>query len=71
MANTDRTNNDRTPADATSPGRGKQGVDKAPGKETSITNEQFVPQTQKGKNKVDGDPNKESDQPLDHQDIRS
>lgn len=49
------------------PGHGPQGVDKAPGEETSEDNVQFVQQTQKGK-KVDGDPSKESDQPIE-QDI--
>ncbi len=46
----------------TNRGKGPQGVDKAPGEETSEENIQFTQQTQKGK-KVDGDPSKESDQP--------
>ncbi len=46
----------------TNRGKGPQGVDKAPGEETSEENVQFTQQTQKGK-KVDGDPSKESDQP--------
>jgi len=46
----------------TNNGKGPQGVDKAPGEETSEENVQFTQQTQKGK-KVDGDPSKESDQP--------
>jgi hypothetical protein len=33
--------------------RGMQGIDKAPGEETPDSTEQFVAQTQKGKNKVD------------------
>jgi hypothetical protein len=54
-------NNDKT--------RGMQGIDKAPGEETPDSTEQFIAQTQKGKNKVDGDPEKEEDRPLDRQDI--
>ncbi len=45
-------------------GRGPEGVDKAPGEETAQDTENVVAQTQKGKNKVDGDPTKETDQPL-------
>jgi hypothetical protein len=45
---------------------GPQGIDKAPGEETSQDIENVVAQTQKGKNKVDGDPEKESDQPIDN-----
>ena len=56
-------------ADKTNKGRGPQGIDKAPGEETPQNNEQFVAQTQKGKNKVDGDLSQESDRPLDEQDI--
>lgn len=46
-----------------------QGIDKAPGEEPSQGTDQFIAETQKGKNKVDGDPSKESDKPLDRQDI--
>ena len=46
-------------------GRGMQGIDKAPGEETPDTRENVTWETQKGKNKVDGDPSKESDQPID------
>ena len=49
--------------------RGPQGVDKAPGEETPTSSEQFISQTQKGKYKVDGDPSKKEDAPLDRQDI--
>ena len=48
---------------------GMQGIDKAPGEEPASGTEQFTPQTQKGKNKVDGDPSKVSDAPLPEQDI--
>lgn len=58
--------NDRLHTDT---GRGPQGVDKAPGEETSQNTENFVAQTQKGKNQVDGDPEKESDRPVEKQDI--
>jgi hypothetical protein len=46
---------------------GPEGVDKAPGEETSEDIENVVAQTQKGKNKDDGDPSKESDQPIDNE----
>ncbi len=46
------------------PGHGPQGVDKAPGEEPSQDNVQFEQQTQKGK-KVDADPSKENDKPID------
>lgn len=46
-------------------GHGPQGIDKAPGEETSQDIENMVSETQKGKNKVDGDPSQESDQPID------
>lgn len=48
-------------------GRGPQGTDKAPGEETSQDTENVVAQTQKGKNKVDGDPSKKSDQPIENE----
>lgn len=50
--------------DMTSKGHGRQGVDKAPGEETAQDLEDVVSDTQRGKNKVDGDPEKESDQPI-------
>jgi hypothetical protein len=50
------------------PGRGPQGIDKAPGEETSQENVQFTQETQKGK-KVDRDPSHAEDEPLDGQDI--
>lgn len=46
-------------------GHGQQGIDKAPGEETPQDIEPVVYESQKGKNKVDGDPEKESDQPID------
>ncbi len=46
--------------------RDRQGIDKAPGEEQREGPiENVVADTQKGKNKVDGDPSKESDQPID------
>jgi hypothetical protein len=48
-----------------------QGIDKAPGEEPAAAPEQFIAETQKGKNKVDGDPSQESDKPLDRQDLDS
>jgi len=59
------------PEEMANKGRGMQGIDKAPGEETAQATEQFIAQTQKGKNKVDGDPSKESDQPLNRQNISS
>jgi hypothetical protein len=50
--------------DKTSKGYGRQGDDKAPGEETAQDTENVVQETQKGKNKVDGDPSKESDQSI-------
>lgn len=47
-------------------GHGPQGIDKAPGEETSKDNVQFTQQTQKGK-KIDADPSEESDQPIDQE----
>jgi hypothetical protein len=60
--NKQRLNN---PADMAGPHRDRQGIDKAPGeqpREGPIEN--VVADTQKGKNKVDGDPSQESDQPI-------
>lgn len=69
MANLQDSIDENSPTDKmANKGRGMQGIDKAPGEEPSQTNEQFTVQTQKGK-KVDADPSKESDKPLDHQDI--
>lgn len=50
-------------------GRGwdKQGIDKAPGKEVARHEEQVMEDTLKGKGKVDGDPSKESDQPIENE----
>lgn len=44
-------------------GVGMQGIDKAPGEEPAQTTDNVSWETQKGK-KVDGDPSKESDQPI-------
>jgi hypothetical protein len=62
--NNNREQNERNMG-MTGKGTGMQGVDKAPGEETASSPDQFVQETQKGKNKVDGDPSKESDQPID------
>ena len=53
-----------SPNDMANKSHGRQGVDKAPGEETAQDMEQTVERTQKGKNKVDGDPSKSSDQPI-------
>ncbi len=47
-------------------GQGMQGIDKAPGEETNTDNVQFSNEALKGK-KVDADPSKQEDKPLDNQ----
>ena len=60
------------PSDMAGPHRDRQGIDKAPGEEQRETPiENFVADTQKGKNKVDGDPSQESDRPIEQQDINN
>ena len=54
------------PGQMAGPHRDRQGIDKAPGEEEREGPiENVVAETQKGKNKVDGDPSQESDQPID------
>ena len=55
--------NDRTQEN--NAGHGPQGIDKTPGKEPSQDFENVVADTQKAKNKNDGDPAKPEDQPKD------
>lgn len=62
----DRNNNEPNKLD--NPGRGPQGIDKAPGEEPSQDNLQFTQESQKGK-KVDADLEQEQDRPLDKQDL--
>ena len=57
-------NNSSQPSDWANKSRGPQGIDKAPGEETSGSTDNQVADTQKGKNKVDGDPSQPSDQPI-------
>lgn len=53
------------PSEMTGAHRDRQGIDKAPGEEQREGEiENVVADTQKGKNKVDGDPSQESDQPI-------
>jgi hypothetical protein len=53
------------PNDMVGTHRDRQGIDKAPGEEQREGPiENVVADTQKGKNKVDGDPSKESDKPV-------
>ena len=54
--------------EAANRGHGPQGVDKAPGEETSQDNVPFTQESQKGK-KVDADPTQESDKPASQQDL--
>jgi len=51
--------------DMTKKGQDRQGIDKAPGEESAQDLQNVISETQRGKNKVDGDPAKESDQPID------
>lgn len=53
------------PSQTTGPHRDRQGNDKAPGEETSEGPiENVVANTQRGKDKVDGDPSQANDQPI-------
>ena len=61
----DRNQQNNMQDDMTNRGHGPQGIDKAPGEETAEDTQNVAQETQKGKNKVDGDPSKESDQPID------
>jgi len=54
--------------DATSKGHGPQGIDKAPGEETSQDIVPFTQESQKGKT-VDADLEQESDKPAPQQDL--
>jgi hypothetical protein len=66
MQNEQNDKNLNNPSEMAGAHRDRQGIDKAPGEEQregSIEN--VVAETQKGKNKVDGDPSQESDQPID------
>ena len=66
MSDRNQQNNSNNLKDAmTSKGHGMQGIDKAPGEETAEDLQNVTQETQKGKNKVDDDPSKESDQPID------
>ena len=70
MADRDQKNNEEKQSmtqDRTGQTHGRQGVDKAPGEETPGDTDNVVADTQKGKNKVDGDPSQPSDQPVDHE----
>lgn len=61
----ERNQQNERPDDMSSKGHDRQGIDKAPGEETSQDLQNVTQETQRGKNKVDGDPSKESDQPID------
>jgi hypothetical protein len=52
----------------TNASHGPEGVDKAPGEETSLHPDQFVQETQKGK-KVDADPSKKTDRPVEQRNL--
>lgn len=57
-------NRDHRPDDKTGKSHDRQGIDKAPGEETAGDLEDVVSTTQRGKNKVDGDPSQPSDRPI-------
>ena len=57
----EQNNKNAMPDDKTDKEHGRQGNDKAPGEETAQNTENVVSDTQKGKNKVDGDPSKKTD----------
>lgn len=63
----DRNQSNDRPDDRTATTHGPQGIDKAPGEETAGDTGNMVAETQKGKNKVDGDPSKQSDRPVEQQ----
>jgi hypothetical protein len=58
---------DNRPDDKTGKLHDRQGMDKAPGEETAGDLENVVSITQRGKNKVDGDPSLPSDRPIDQE----
>jgi len=60
-----RQTNEERPDDVTLHNTDRQGNDKAPGEDSAGEIRNVVAETQRGKNKVDGDPSKESDQPVD------
>ena len=62
-----RQSSDRSSEELANKSHGPQGIDKAPGEETPQDLENVVAQTQKGKNKVDGDPSQKSDQPIENE----
>ncbi|RYY96757.1 MAG: hypothetical protein EOO11_12635 [Chitinophagaceae bacterium] len=51
------------------PNHGPQGIDKAPGEEPSQDNSNFVAETQKGKQQVDADLDREQDRATGQQDV--
>lgn len=56
------------PSEMAGPHRDRQGIDKAPGEEQREGPiENVVADTQKGKNKVDGDLSQESDRPIEQE----
>jgi hypothetical protein len=63
---TERNQQNKNPLqdDMTSKGHDRQGIDKAPGEEPAQDLQNVISETQRGKNKVDGDPSKETDQPI-------
>ncbi|TCJ12433.1 hypothetical protein EPD60_14245 [Flaviaesturariibacter flavus] len=61
--------NNQEPNKLRSPGHGPQGIDKAPGEEPAQDNVNFVAETQKGKQQVDADVDREQDRAIDQQDL--
>ncbi|RYZ22197.1 MAG: hypothetical protein EOO16_10050 [Chitinophagaceae bacterium] len=67
MENKER--NQQEPNKLQDPGHGPQGIDKAPGEEPAQDNVNFVAETQKGKQQVDADLDREQDRAIDQQDV--
>lgn len=65
--NNQRLSSDKNLEELANKSHGPQGIDKAPGEEPPGDTENVVAQTQKGKNKVDGDPSQKSDQPIENE----
>ncbi len=57
----------KRPVDFAGKQHGPQGIDKAPGEETSHDTENVIAQTQKSKGKVDVDPSQKTDQPIENE----
>jgi len=64
MTNRNQANQNPLQDDITSKDHSGQGIDNASSEETAQDFQNVVQETQRGKNKVDGDPSQESDQSI-------